>query len=314
MSLGHRPRTHPQGLRIYGLDFSSAPSLRKPITCAVGRLAREPGSATPSGTTTFYLEEVTALSSLLGFEQFLQTPGPWLAGFDLPFSQPRPLIEHEGWPSHWPDFVDFFCEQDREALRLRFKAWCDARPVGNKFAWRQTDKPAGSSPAMRWTNPPVAWMMHAGMSRMKAAGLVFPAHQAHEALDEGRPYLRWTTTQRAEHRLALEAYPGFTARKVSGQSYKSDLPAKQDTDRAVRRQQILRALEGEQAGLNLRLRLTPGWSRRIVMDGSGDLLDAVICAMQAGHAAALPGFGLPPEGNAFFDRLEGWIAAVPVPS
>jgi hypothetical protein len=50
------------------------------------------------------------------------------------------------------------------------------------------------------------------------------------------------------------------------------------------------------------------------MDGSGDLLDAVICAMQAGHAAALPGFGLPPEGNTFFDRLEGWIAAVPVPS
>ena len=314
MSLGHRPRTHPQGLRIYGLDFSSAPSLRKPITCAVGRLALEPGSATPSGTTTFYLEEVTAFSSLLGFEQFLQTPGPWLAGFDLPFSQPRPLIEHEGWPSHWPAFVDFFCEQDREALRLRFKAWCDARPVGNKFSWRKTDKPAGSSPAMRWTNPPVAWMMHAGMSRMKAAGLVFPAHQAHEALDEGRPYLRWTTTQRAEHRLALEAYPGFTARKVSRQSYKSDLPAKQDTDRAVRRQQILRALEGEQAGLNLRLRLTPGWSRRIVMDGSGDLLDAVICAMQAGHAAALPGFGLPSEGNAFLDRLEGWIAAVPVPS
>jgi len=314
MSLTHRYRSYPEGLRVYGLDFSSAPSLRKPITCAVGRLARERGLGTSTETITFYLEEVTALTSLLSFEQFLQTPGPWLAGFDLPFGQPRALIEQEGWPSHWPDFVDFFCAPDREALRLRFKAWCDARPVGNKFAWRKADKPAGSSPAMRWTNPPVAWMMHAGMARMKAAKLAFPAHQLNPALQEPKPYLRWTKAQRAEHRLALEAYPGFTARQVCRQSYKSDTPAKQDTDRAVHRQQILRALEGEQAGLNLRLRLTPGWSRRIVMDGSGDLLDAVICAMQAGHAASLPGFGLPTEGSVFLDRLEGWIAAVPLPS
>jgi hypothetical protein len=311
MSLAQRHRTYPRGLRVYGLDFSSAPCLRKPITCAVGRLVREPAVGCAEPLLTFYLEEVTALTSLLSFEQFLQTPGPWLAGFDLPFSQPRPLIEHEHWPKEWPDFVEFFCAQDREQLRLRFKAWCDARPAGDKFAWRKTDKPAGSSPAMRWTNPPVAWMMHAGMARMRAAGLVFPAH---EHCDEHKPYLRWTKAQRADHRLALEAYPGFTARKVCRQSYKSDTPAKQDSPRAVHRQQILRALEAQQAGLGLRLRLTPSWSRRIVMDGSGDLLDAVICAMQAGHAAGLPDFGLPPQGSDFCDWLEGWIAAVPLPT
>jgi hypothetical protein len=314
MSLAQRHRSHSGGLRIYGLDFSSAPSLKKPITCAVGRLVVERSTGASLQTVTFYLEEVTALTSLLSFEQFLQTPGPWLAGFDLPFGQPRALIEHEGWPTDWEDFVDFFCLQDREALRLRFKAWCDARPVGDKFAWRKADKPAGSSPAMRWTNPPVAWMMHAAIARMKTAGLVFPAHQSHSAFKHATPYQRWTKAQRADHRLALEAYPGFTARKVCRQSYKSDAPAKQDADRALHRQQILRALELEQAHLSLRLRLTPGWSRRIVMDGSGDLLDAVVCAMQAGHAASLRGFGLPSEASPLFDPLEGWIAAVPEPS
>jgi hypothetical protein len=46
----------------------------------------------------------------------------------------------------------------------------------------------------------------------------------------------------------------------------------------------------------------------MIADGSGDLLDAVICALQAAHAATLPRYGLPRS----LDPLEGWIAAVPV--
>jgi hypothetical protein len=55
------------------------------------------------------------------------------------------------------------------------------------------------------------------------------------------------------------------------------------------------------------LEITPAWSRRLLADGSGDLLDAVICGLQAGHAAALPAYGLPTD----LDPLEGWIASVP---
>jgi hypothetical protein len=44
-----------------------------------------------------------------------------------------------------------------------------------------------------------------------------------------------------------------------------------------------------------------------VADGAGDLLDAVICGLQAGHAARRPHFGLPDD----LDPLEGWIASVP---
>jgi hypothetical protein len=242
---------------------------------------------------TYRLDEIRGLVSLQDFETFLNESGPWLGGFDLPFGQPRTLIEHEGWPTEWSEFVEFYCAQPRNLLRDTFRSWCDARPAGDKFAWRKADKPAGSSPAMRWTNPPVAWMMHAGIGRMLAAGLLFPAHRH--------------GTSGPHNRIALEAYPGFTARRVCRTSYKSDSAARQTPERAANRQAILRALVSGAAGLDIALEITPAWTSRLLDDGSGDLLDAVICGLQAGHAAALERYGFPDE----LDPLEGWIAAVP---
>ena len=62
------------------------------------------------------------------------------------------------------------------------------------------------------------------------------------------------------------------------------------------------------AGLAVRLEISAAWSRRLVDDAAGDRLDAVVCALQAAHAAMLPGFGFPAD----LDPLEGWIASVPV--
>jgi hypothetical protein len=275
---------------LVGVDFSSAPTARKPITSAIGRWRR-------NGRTAWYdLEEIRKLPSLDAFADFLRTPGPWIGGFDLPFGQPRPLIEHEGWPTRWPEFVRFFCGQPRPALRDRFRGWCAARPVGDKFAWRRADKPAGSSPAMRWTNPPVAWMMHAGIGRMLDAGLSFPAHR--HAPRAGRS---------APRRIAVEAYPGFTARQVCRRSYKSDNAAGRTPDREDNRRAIVTALIAGTAGLAIRLGVSRTWIERLVADPRGDLLDAAICGLQAGHAAALPNYGLPRA----LDPLEGWIASVP---
>ena len=275
---------------LLGVDFTSAPSRRKPITVAIGQAEfAEHGP-------TYRLEEVRGLESLDHFRRFLDDSGPWLGGFDLPFGQPRTLIEHEGWPTEWPAFVRFFCGCPRPVLRETFRRWCDARPPGRKFAWRTTDIPARSSPAMRWANPPVAWMMHAGIGRMLDAGLAFPAHRHPPAPERPR-------------RIALEAYPGFTARQVCRNSYKSDVAANQTPARAAARRTILEALVEGNAGLAVRLEIRPAWSRRLRADGGGDLLDAVICGLQAAHAALEPDYGLPRE----LDPLEGWIAAVPPP-
>ena len=71
-------------MRIYGLDFTSAPSYRKPITCAVGIITAD----------WLRVEGLIALISFVEFEQFLSQPGPWLAGLDFPFGQPRKLIQN----------------------------------------------------------------------------------------------------------------------------------------------------------------------------------------------------------------------------
>jgi hypothetical protein len=274
-------------LRVYGVDFSSAPSAKKPITIATGVLQ---GNA-------YVLERVVPVADWTTFDDFLGHAGPWLAAFDMPFSLPRPLIEHYGWPTRYSEFIEWYGAQPREWLRQQFKAFCNARPAGNKFVYRQADRPAGSSPAMRWTNPPVAWMLQAGTPRVLKAGLHIPG------MVKG-------TDRPGKRRIALEAYPGFTARQVTRSSYKSDLPSKQTLERLAAREQILQALIAAQAGLSVRLSLDPLWHRRLLEDGSGDLIDAAICALQAAHASRLPGFGLPRD----MDPLEGWIASVPPPS
>jgi hypothetical protein len=278
--------------RVYGVDFSSAPSAKKPITVAVGELC----APTAQQPAVFAMHSVVPCASFAEFDDFLRHQGPWIAGFDLPFSLPRPLIEHYGWPCEWPAFIDWYARQARADLRIAFKEFCNARPAGNKFVYRRTDRPAGSSPAMRWTNPPVAWMLHAGAPRIKSAGVCIPGI--------------WPGTDAAQHqRIALEAYPGFTARQVSRASYKSDERKKQTPARQQVREQILSALCNGQAGLLPLLTLDQCWTDQLINDGAGDLIDAAICALQAAHAAMLPNYGFPQD----MDPLEGWIASVPVP-
>ncbi len=273
---------------LLGVDFSSAPTHRKPITVAVGLM--------PTTTDPVYrLQTIREIETLQDFEYMLTESLHWTGGFDLPFGQPRTLIEHEQWPTQWDKFVHFFCRQSREFLRNTFRDWCNAHPPGNKFAWRKADKPAGSSPAMRWTNPPVAWMMHAGIGRMLEAGLAFPAH-------------RYPRKRSHIKRIALEAYPGFAARKITRGSYKSDSPAKQTPERKARRKMILDAVSAGEAGLSIRFEANHRWRQHIIADARGDLLDAVLCSLQAGHAALQRNFGLPRN----LDTLEGWIASVPV--
>ena len=110
--------------------------------------------------------------------------------------------------------------------------------------------------------------------------------------------------------MGLEAYPGLLARSVLGRrSYKSDDRSKQTLERAAARAELLRALEqGNAGGLGLKLQLKPAQRSELLADGKGDVLDAVLCLLQAGwaalqHARGDALYGLPTG----MDRLEGWI-------
>jgi hypothetical protein len=215
----------------------------------------------------------------------------WFGGFDLPFGLPRELVRTLGWPLDWQGCMDHYASLSRSDIRDAFAAFCNARPVGSKFAHRATDGPAGSSPSMKWVNPPVAFMLHAGVPLLVEAGVTLP-----------RLYLADLS------RIALEAYPGLLARELIGNtSYKSDDKAKQTSERLIARKQLLQALEVGQTRLGLRLKLTHAQHGTLVDDASGDSLDAVLCMVQAAWAQAQHEAGDAHYGLPDCDPLEGWI-------
>ena len=278
---------------LIGCDFSSSPNRRKPIVLAWGRRSK----------SVVVLESLERLTSLDDFGAALRRTPPWLGVFDLPFGLPRELVLALGWPQTWEACVRHFASLERPAIRNLFVQFCNARPVGGKFAHRACDGPAGSSPSMKWVNPPVAYMLHAGVVRMLDAGVQFPGLQGPV------PLANSNLVASAGPRVALEGYPGLLAREVlARRSYKSDDRAKQTADRLIARKDLVTALEMGQTRLTLRLKLSHAQRDTLVDDASGDSLDAVLCLMQAAwadaqHAQGAPRYGLPKD----FDPLEGWI-------
>jgi hypothetical protein len=266
---------------LVGCDFSSTPTRRKPIVLALG--AEQGGRVV--------LHELQLLPTLAEFGQWVARPGEWIGGFDFPFGLPRELVEHLGWPTTWRECMAHYAGLSRPQIRDTFAAFCDARPAGGKFAHRRFDRLAGSSPSMKWVNPPVAFMLHAALPLLIEAGVHMPG------LHRGDPA-----------RVALEAYPGLLARELIGtRSYKSDEKAKQTAERLIARKDLLTALEQGRTRLGLRLKLTHAQRDALADDATGDRLDAVLCLVQAAWAArhGPPRYGLPDD----LDPLEGWIVS-----
>src|SRR4051812_48396096 len=111
--------------RLAGVDFTSAPRRAKPIVWAWGRQP-SPGLVR--------LEQLDMLPSAEAFQQALHGPGPWLGAFDFPFGLPRELVRTLNWPLEWAACMDHYATLDRPAIVRTFAAFCDARPVGSKFA------------------------------------------------------------------------------------------------------------------------------------------------------------------------------------
>jgi len=272
---------------LVGCDFSSSPTKRKPIVVALGSVKQG----------RVQLQELLRFETLDAWALWLAQPIDWVGGFDLPFGLPRELVETLKWPNDWLACMGHYASLSRDDIRQQFKAFCGARPVGQKFAHRQTDGPAGSSSSMKWVNPPVALMMHAGVPRLIAAGVTLPGMYV-------------PPVSSGFQRIGLEAYPGLLARELIGnQSYKSDDKAKQMPERLIARKQLLQALEVGQTRLGLRLKLTHAQHDSLVADASGDCLDAVLCMVQTAWAFAQHSEGHGCYGLPLFDSLEGWIVS-----
>ncbi len=268
-------------MRIFGLDFTSAPSPRKPITCAIGELRN----------STLLIQDIIALPTFTAFETFLQREGPWIAAFDFPFGQPRKLLANLHWPQTWEGYVHHCAALGKTSFEETLTQYQASRPAGDKQHTRMTDKLAGARSPMMLHRVPVGKMFFQGAPRL---------------LDSGVSILPCRPTGAST--IALEGYPALVAQRwASKVGYKSDEHKKQSTEQQVTRQRIVDGICSNElhAIYSINLNLSETLASRLVQEAMGDELDAVLCAIQAAWAytECEHNYGIPPN----CDAVEGWI-------
>jgi hypothetical protein len=268
-------------MKIYGLDFTSAPSPRKPITCVVCDLQ----------DTLLSVRNCMKLISFENFEAFLRSDGPWLAALDFPFGQPHKLISHLRWPKTWEGYTQVIASLGKKGFEEALKRYREDRPAGDKQHLRATDVLAGARSPMMVHRVPVGKMFFEGATRLLRSEVsILPCRPTEDS------------------RIVVEGYPALVARRLIGKrSYKSDEHAKQSKDKEEARWEIVRGLYSREMldYYCLRVEFTGEMGDRLVEDQMGDELDAVLCAVQGGWAYLQRdrGYGIPVE----IDALEGWI-------
>ena len=270
----------PDQTAIFGLDFTSAPGSRKPITCCACSLYG----------TQLKVEECLEFSSFVAFEAFLAHPGPWYAALDFPFGQPLKFLTQVPWPLAWSDYVAYVAQLELSKFTQLMDSYRASRPVGDKLHLRLADRLAGACSPMMMQRVPVGKMFQRGAPRLLAAGV---------SVEPCQP--------RADSRVVFEGYPALVARRWLGkQSYKSDERKKQSPAQLQARQHLVEALCTEElkAIFGVELVLTQEIATRLIEDPMGDQLDALLCALQAAWAYSQRhnGYGIP-TGHA----SEGWI-------
>jgi hypothetical protein len=278
-------------MKAYGIDFTSAPGTRKPIAVAECSLERN----------RLYLEKILPLTTHGAFADFLHHEGPWIAGIDFPFGQPRKLIENLGWPISWCGYVAKVGKFNKEEFEANLADYRRGRAKGDKQHLRTTDIRANSRSPMMLYGVPVGKMFYRG-----APALL------------GSPASIVPVRPNSDNRIIVEAYPALVVRKLVGERetagrpkaspYKSDNPRKQTIGRRSAREKIVKELQsgGRISCYGVCLEFSEEYARRFIDDPGADYLDAFLCAIQAAWAFAQKpnNFGIPWN----CDLIEGWIA------
>lgn len=268
-------------MNIFGIDFTSRPSRSKAITCAKCRIDAD----------CLAVEDIQRWESLDSFRAFLDSPGPWMAGIDFPFGQPRRLVQNLDWPPTWAGYVAYVAGLSREAFRAVLEGYKADRPKNDREHLRMVDRLTGAQSPSKLYGVPVALMFYEGAQRLLRSSIsVVPV----------RPT--------ADHRIAVEAYPALVARTLVGKErYKPAEPGDAQTIARAARERITQRIRAGALYTRYRIRvdLNERLGRLCVEDADGDSLDAVLAAVQAAWSwlRRADGYGVPED----CDRAEGWI-------
>jgi hypothetical protein len=267
-------------VRIFGLDFTSAPRRRKPLIVLGCKLEGD----------LLRVEDSETLTDFSGFEKFLHRPGPWVCGMDFPFGQPRSLVAALGWPESWEGYVGKVGGLSKVEFEEGIRADMATRPPGSKWRYRLADRRSHSSSAMMLFRVPVGKMFYQGAPRLLASGLrVEPCRR------------------NGDERVAVEAYPAVVARRFLGRTaYKRDT-VPDTSERKFARETLVAGLESAtlREAYGFTVEMDGSWKEEFVGDPSADALDSLLCAIQAAWAYKKrdESYGVPPE----CDPNEGWI-------
>lgn len=266
-------------MKIFGIDFTSAPSRKKPITCAACDLQE----------SLLTVNNCLKLPSFEDFDAFLHSEGPWVAALDFPFGQPAKLISNLGWPQTWQGYVQAISSMGKSLFEDTLTLYSASRSAGDKHHLRVTDAQAGARSPMMLHRVPVGKMFFQGATRLLASNVsVLPC----------RPT--------KDNRIVVEGYPALVARKWIGKcSYKSDEQSKQTPDKLEARHYIMCKLRSPELldNYGVALELTDAMADIFIQDPTGDSLDALLCAIQTAWAYSNLNFGIPLNCN----KDEGWI-------
>ena len=273
-------------MRVYGLDFSSNPSAAKPITKADCVFI----------DATLRVVSLDPLPSWQEFALFLGERGSWFAGMDFPFGQPARLINDLAWPQDWSQYVRRVSALSKQEYAALIDGYRNGQPEGEKEHFRVIDRRAGSLSPMKMYFVPTGKMFHQGAPFLLASYCNIVPFRIDEDVT----------------RAIVEAYPGLVARKFIGRdSYKHDTPQRQTVEHRAARSDIVRTITSADPAQSMvenygfSAALTDTQKQQCIDDPTGDVVDSVLCAIQAGWAYTQrqDNFGVPDN----CDLREGWI-------
>ena len=266
-------------MKIYGIDFTSAPSKNKPIALAEAWLEID----------TLHIESLWQFPNFDDFMDFLQRSPAWIAGVDFPLGQPRKLIENLQWGTTWAEYVSLVGQMSKQEFVTNLNQYRQGRDYGDREHLRATDKISGAISPMKVYGVPVGKMFFEGAPRMFQAGFsVLPCHPTDDL------------------RIVLEIYPALMTKSLIGkQSYKSDEKRKQTPEMQFLRQEMLNQLRSPylKTKYGFDVAIIDSLASECEQDPSGDSIDAVFAAIQVASASRQLNYGIPEN----CDRLEGWI-------
>jgi len=279
-------------MRIYGLDFTSAPGRGKPLAMSRCHLERE----------ALVLEGFEAFASYDPLIERMRSPGSWAMGCDFPFSQSaRFLQEAPGhvlglrWPVAWEEYLAAICALTQSEFKTLMKT-CPPDARGVRERKRVAGYAANACSPQHVDFPPVGLMFHQGARLL----LNSPCEVVPQRVN-------------GDSRKLFEVYPGVFAERFCGDKGYKEGKRVQAPAQAAKRERMLGLMCGErfQEVYGFSVKMDESHARHMIEDSRGDFLDALICAVQAAWVwnKRHGNYGLPGPDMVDPDVLafEGWI-------